>query len=74
MPAIIDLKRCNGCGICAQICPLDVIKMENGVPKVMYPEECWHCGACRLECPRRAIEIRVPLPLMLLYVEVEQRV
>jgi adenylylsulfate reductase subunit B len=70
MPPVINLEECNGCGVCADVCPLDVIKMRNGLPEVAYPEECWHCASCKLDCPRGAIELRIPLPLMLLRVEV----
>lgn len=29
MPPIIDEKKCTGCGTCAQICPLDVLKFHK---------------------------------------------
>ena len=39
-------------------------------PTVAYPDECWHCGACMVDCPiPGAIDIRLPLPLMILHVE-----
>ena len=36
------------------------------VPAIRYPDECWHCRACIMECPVGAIEMRYPLPYMLL--------
>lgn len=29
MPPVIDEKKCVKCGLCAQICPMDVIKVEK---------------------------------------------
>jgi adenylylsulfate reductase, subunit B len=60
MPPVIDLKKCNGCGICDLHCPVDVIHLdkEQRAPVVKYPDECWHCGSCRLDCPTDAITIR----------------
>lgn len=69
MPPIIDEEKCIGCGICAQICPLDVLKFHKQEKRVevRYPEECWHCRACAIDCPRDAIQLRYPLSHMMLY-------
>lgn len=71
MPPVIDIKKCNHCGICAEICPTDVFRIygKDEPPDVKYPEECWHCNACVLDCKQSAIILRIPLPLMMLYVE-----
>jgi len=60
VPPVIDLNKCNGCGICDFHCPLDVIHFdeEQKIPAVKYPDECWHCGSCRLDCPVQAIKIQ----------------
>jgi adenylylsulfate reductase, subunit B len=71
MPPILDRKKCNACGVCADICPTHVFRtMGKGVsPLVKYPEECWHCNACVLDCKQSAIRLRLPLPAMMLHVE-----
>lgn len=74
MPPIIDKEKCIECGICAQICPLDVIRFvkdENGKKhvKVKYPYECWHCRACVKDCPKGAITMRYPLSHMMFTME-----
>ena len=38
-------------------------------PIIRYPEECWHCNSCVLDCKVSAIELRIPLPAMMLYVD-----
>jgi adenylylsulfate reductase subunit B len=64
VPPVIDMKKCNGCGLCDRHCPLDVIAMAGEHPEVRYPDECWHCGACRQDCPTGALEITFPLSML----------
>ena len=74
MPPIISRTKCKVCGICADICPTDVFEMKKGSPPlVRYPEECWHCNSCVLDCPESAITLRIPLPAMMLHVDVKAR-
>jgi len=44
---------CNGCGICAKICPVAAIAMQNGKPH--FTPKCEHCQGCVNMCPSRAI-------------------
>lgn len=69
MPPVIDERKCRTCGYCAQICPLDVLYLDNILHKliVRYPDECWHCRACQKDCPAKAISMRYPLSHMLLH-------
>jgi len=53
-------QDCNGCGICARVCPANAIEMlHNGfdpTPEVViHPKKCDHCQACMQLCPHRAI-------------------
>ena len=69
MPPVIDRKKCVKCTLCAQICPLDVIRVEGADRDIVvrYPDECWHCRACVLECPQSAITMRYPLSHFILH-------
>ncbi|NLI45014.1 MAG: 4Fe-4S binding protein [Chloroflexi bacterium] len=53
----INSQRCNGCGICVQSCPADVLRMDGERKKVVirYPDECVVCCWCIAECPTDAI-------------------
>ena len=53
MAVIIDEEKCSGCGACADICPVDAIKIEND--KAVINEECVECGACVSQCAEEAI-------------------
>jgi uncharacterized protein (DUF362 family)/ferredoxin len=53
----IDPKACDGCGICADFCPLGrdlPTALERQAPGEKG-EDCLHCLYCHAVCPRRAI-------------------
>lgn len=70
MPPVIDETKCIGCGTCADICCMDVIKKIDNKIIVCYPNECWHCRACAIDCPVEAIKMRYPLSHVMLHVSV----
>ncbi|MGB7539832.1 MAG: EFR1 family ferrodoxin [Anaerolineales bacterium] len=51
--------RCNGCGLCARICPTGSIRMEGGKP--VWSVGCVQCMRCFNYCPNRAIRQLEPL-------------
>jgi NAD-dependent dihydropyrimidine dehydrogenase PreA subunit len=55
----IDREKCDGCGLCELICPMDVIRLEKEINKalVQYLRDCQSCFLCELECPREAIRV-----------------
>lgn len=69
----IDEKKCNGCGICVEICPMDVLRLETKIDiitqseqkghlrkytaYIAYPEDCMTCYTCELKCPTEAIDV-----------------
>ena len=44
---------CTGCGLCAQVCPVDNIEMVEKRP--VWRHRCENCLACYNSCPVRAI-------------------
>jgi ferredoxin len=47
-------EHCNGCGICAKVCPVDNITMVGDKPE--WHHHCENCIACYNFCPQQAIE------------------
>lgn len=47
--------RCISCGLCSRLCPLNLIKLDNGKP-TWNGERCSHCMSCIQNCPVEAIE------------------
>ena len=53
----IDESKCTGCGECVDICPAEVLTMENEKSKVAQIEECLGCESCVETCPEDAITL-----------------
>jgi ferredoxin len=51
-----DTSRCTGCGACAEICPVNALTMEEGVP-VIDKEWCIGCGVCAVPCNNQAVTL-----------------
>lgn len=51
--ALFADSNCIGCGICAQICPLKNITMQNGRP--VFGSACASCLGCLHWCPQNAV-------------------
>jgi len=60
MSVEIDREKCDGCGVCVEICPLDALRLDEEDKAYVKYNECWYCGCCELECPRKAVKLRLP--------------
>ena len=47
-------EKCNGCGVCAKVCPVGDIKMSEGRPG--WLSKCEQCMGCLQWCPQEAIQ------------------
>jgi len=69
-PIRFNADLCIGCGICVEVCQVDVM-LPGKPPKVMWPGECYYCGSCVMECPvEGAISLHHPLMNMTRFVPV----
>lgn len=53
MAVDINESKCDGCGACVDVCPVNAIKIEK--KKAVLSNECVECGACVNKCPNGAI-------------------
>ncbi len=47
--------KCNDCGLCKKVCPMNNIEIEN--KKVNWKNNCEACLACYHWCPQKAVEL-----------------
>ncbi|MFU8891427.1 MAG: 4Fe-4S dicluster domain-containing protein, partial [Anaerosomatales bacterium] len=63
---VVDRERCNGCGRCVSVCPVDAISLKSsddaGDAKHRRAEVaedvCLGCGVCVRACPREGLTLR----------------
>jgi len=53
----VDKDKCDGCGTCVDVCPVEVFEIVEEKSTVKNPDECLVCRACEVQCPNTAIEI-----------------
>jgi MinD superfamily P-loop ATPase len=54
----LDREKCNGCGMCANVCPHGVFVVSEGKAKIADRDLCMECGACSLNCNAGAISVK----------------
>lgn len=52
----VDTNRCNHCGACIQVCPLEAAK--HRVAGRTFAADCFSCARCLNVCPQEAISYR----------------
>jgi Pyruvate/2-oxoacid:ferredoxin oxidoreductase delta subunit len=52
--AFVSNERCDGCGICKKVCPVDNIEIIDGKP--LWSDHSVNCFACYHWCPKAAIQ------------------
>lgn len=52
---IINLNKCDGCGLCVYACPTKAMSLQKGKAVVAKPLACEYSGLCEAVCPMLAI-------------------
>ncbi len=51
----IDAEKCNGCGLCLNVCSCKALRLVNNVITIQETTECGWCTQCEAACPYGAI-------------------
>ena len=55
-----DMKLCSRCGLCARVCPKDIIVIEDEIT-IVTERNCILCTHCYSVCPAGAVSFNLPL-------------
>ncbi len=62
---VVDTEQCDGCELCINFCPKDVLAVSHGTNtrmihyvEVARPDDCVGCEQCERICPSVAIFVR----------------
>ena len=53
----IDYALCDDCGVCKDICPMDVFGKVGRLYYIAHPKECMTCYLCEMDCTPNAIYV-----------------
>lgn len=53
----VDKDKCDGDGVCVDICPMNVYDMVDDKAEPTRNDECIMCMACVNACPTQAITV-----------------
>lgn len=59
MVPVIDVFKCDGCGVCVKLCPPQVIGLIKEKAAILV-DLCEECGICNDVCPIDAIRFELP--------------
>ncbi len=55
MSIAIKKEACVGCGKCVEVCPGNLIKLQDKKAVIKKEKDCWGCTSCLKECRLGAI-------------------
>lgn len=54
----LDEAKCTGCGMCMEVCPHAVFRMNSRHAEIRDRDACMECGACSKNCPVGAVSVK----------------
>ena len=71
----INYAVCTHCGVCYDICPMDVFEKVGGIIRIAHENDCETCFQCEGVCPTEAIYVGPfrPAPVVLVFGECDPK-
>lgn len=54
----LNADKCIGCGMCLNVCPHKVFRLNSGKAWIGDRDRCMECGACARNCPVEALAVK----------------
>ena len=59
---VVDRNKCDGCGLCVEVCHCNILIVVNNIATIVEQEKCpscnrWCCAQCEMVCPTGAITV-----------------
>jgi ferredoxin len=55
----LDAELCTGCGMCMEVCPHAVFRLDGDHAVLRDRDACIECGACVTNCESGALRVQV---------------
>jgi MinD superfamily P-loop ATPase len=52
---VIDVEKCNGCGLCVEVCSCKALVLIDNIISIIEVDECGWCTLCEAVCTEGAI-------------------
>ncbi len=53
----MEAGKCTGCGMCMEVCPHEVFRLEERRAVIAARDRCMECGACEKNCALGALSV-----------------
>lgn len=54
----LDSDKCTGCGMCINVCPHNVFRIQDSKAVINDKDLCMECGACEKNCAFDAVQVK----------------
>ncbi|NIQ39469.1 MAG: ferredoxin [Proteobacteria bacterium] len=51
----VDYESCDFCGVCVDVCPMQIIKIKEHIVEIKDRDSCMECQLCEVECSKQAL-------------------
>jgi ferredoxin len=53
----VDYHLCDYCGVCVEVCPMQIIRINDKCIEMVGADSCMECQLCEVECSKQALTL-----------------